>query len=119
MSRVTLKEYIDQRFKDRDHALVLAAADLQRRLHAMNDLHRQIDAERGHFVSVEAFQHQHVALEEKVTALDEKVGIRILAIERWQSKIIGALALTSVLLPAVVALVVYMLTRHALPVQTK
>lgn len=112
----SLKEYVDRRFVDRDIAVVVAASNVDRRLTEMNELRRQIESERGLFLTVDSYEQQHSALEDHVQALDDKVGVRILAVERWQSKIIGALALTTFVLPMVVGFIVYLLTRHAVPV---
>ncbi len=67
------------------------------------------------FDSVNAFRAQLVD-QASTFAPREVVEPRLTAIESWQAKIVGALALLGVFIPLATALVVYLLTRNAIPV---
>jgi len=71
-----------QRFKERDQALALQAAELARRLDVLNHAHRDAMLRDSSFVGREVYDQRHSELERRVVAL-----------ERWQSQIVGALAL--------------------------
>jgi hypothetical protein len=74
----TLKEYFDRRFTDSFKALKEAAKSVSLRLKEMNKLRRQIETERGNYVTRE----MHDILEKQVNRLEN-------VMSNYQGRIIG------------------------------
>lgn len=114
-----LKQYFDQRFEAAERAVEKATGAIEYRLDAMNEYRQQLERERSEYVTVA----KHDALDERIDELrrtyvsnerfDAGIGrleTRIGASERWQNKMIGALAFVGLIMPIVSALIVYWAT---------
>jgi hypothetical protein len=110
-----LKEYIDQRFTETNRALTKAEAALETRLEGMNQFRAQILTERADLLSKEEYETRHHALEQQLSGAEERIETRLAILERWQSKIIGAMALIIFLTPVLTALAVFYITDHHAP----
>lgn len=119
-----LKEHIDGRFTEMTRAIDRAEAVLEQRLEGMNEFRAQILKERAGFVTVDHYSQKHDQLDEQIDelrrtyvnadrheALAQKTDVRFQSIEKFQSKMIGALLLVSVILPILTTTVVYLLTK--------
>lgn len=116
---VSLKEYFDERFRSSERAADKAFGALNERLEGMNQFRAQLERERRDYVTAD----KHDELDEKIDELRrtyvtserfdsgvDKLIVRIEAYERWQNKMVGALALVGLVLPVVSALLVYWAT---------
>jgi hypothetical protein len=104
----TLKEHLEARLTALDErisvqaradqtALELAGENIEARLEKLNELRQQVSDDRS-------------------TYLNREVGeTRLTRLEGWQARLIGALVLVTIILPTITALIVYLLTRTAIP----
>lgn len=114
-----LKEYIEIKIeslkslytslRDTDRiALVVAKAEVDRRLAEMNEFRAQLAAERKDFISRIEYESKHASLRTEVdvkytnhgnvdNTFHKETEERIRKIEGWQAKVTGALILISVL----------------------
>jgi len=99
------KEYVEAKFDgvNREVKLALDASQAavnkaehatEKRFESVNEFRQQLSDQAGTFMPRELAEN------------------RLAAIERWQSKMVGALALAVVLMPLVTGLVVFFLTRR-------
>jgi hypothetical protein len=105
----TLKEHLESLLYEQRTAMEAAfAASEKAILKAENATERR-------FESVNEFRAQ---LAEQTTSFmpREVIEPRLAAVEKWQAKIVGALALVTIILPVLVAFAVYLLTRTSIPV---
>lgn len=119
----SLKFYFDQRFSLTERALDKAETALNYRLENLNRAREQLERERSHYVTVE----KHDELDERIDELrrnyvsndkfdafmqrqDERLG----GYERWQNKMVGALVLIGLVIPAISSILVYLATQHHL-----
>lgn len=120
-----LKMHIDQRFAEMRRAIDKAETSLDSRLEGMNEFRAQILSERAHFVTQDNYNQKHDQLDQQIDevrrtyvsadkhdALMEKTDVRFASMERFQSRLIGALILVSVVLPIMTTTVVYLLTKR-------
>lgn len=92
-------------------ALKLQAHEYDRRLHDLNNSHARLDQAVADNVSSELFGTFQDTYK---TDADRDQG-RFVAIERFHNKLLGAVAVAVVVVPMITAIVVYLLTRHAIP----
>ncbi len=102
---------VDKAFEQNQRAIDKAEEAVEKRLEAMNEFRDQLTNERSNYVSAESYRQQHGSLEAKIEALDKTLRERLTTIEQWQNKIVGALVLILVILPALTALAVYLANR--------
>lgn len=62
----TLKEHVERILEEKERATQIAKGEVDRRLDEMNELRRQIETERGQFVTRELYDERHAELENKV-----------------------------------------------------
>lgn len=111
----SLKEYVDERFRSANIAIDKASHALDARLESMNLFRAQILEERVQLLTKEEYEQRHASLEARLDVARGALESRLAALERWQSKIIGALALVIFLTPLVTALLVWVITNHNAP----
>ena len=104
---------VDKAFEQNQRAIDKAEEAVEKRLEGMNEFRAQLASERGQYVTVDSYAQQHGALEDKLTALDDKVSVRVLAVERLQSKMLGAIAILVFLTPALAAIAAWLLGHKA------
>lgn len=118
---LTLKEYLEQRFKDRDSALDKAQAALEYRLEGMNEFQAQIDRDRSAYVTVEKHEQLDDRIDElrRTSVTNERVdGVvsrleqRMWSYERWQNKMLGATALVVFVVPIISGIGTYLIVHH-------
>ena len=100
-----LKEHIESRLDAQQRAVDKAEESLTIRLEGMNEFRAQILRERSDYITQAVYEARHQQLVDRIDAA-----------ARWQSRMVGALTLVGFMLPIAVALIVYVLTRHAVPV---
>jgi hypothetical protein len=139
-----VKDLLKEAIAERDKALSLQLTEYLRRLDQLNHAHEQAREKERDFIGREAFEtfvlrtgddfktlrgeirvtsdavsaSKQAAAEALATALAEQNRTnetRFGKIENVQAKMVGGLILCTVFVPAVTAMVVYLLTRHALP----
>jgi hypothetical protein len=91
-------------------ARILVAENQAYRDEKANELRAQIEGERGNYLSRSEYLTAHTSLIEKVDAVGKETSARFGRVESFQSKLLGALALASVLVPLLTGIVVYVLT---------
>lgn len=67
---ITLREYIEKQLELRDRALAIAAQNVDKRLDGMNELRRQIEVERGDYVTRVLYDERHESLEQRINKLE-------------------------------------------------
>ena len=92
-------------------ALKLQAGEYDRRLHDLNNSHARLDAAVANNVSAESMT---LFLERYDRDRKDDVS-RFEGIATFQNKLLGAFAIAAVGVPLITAIVVYLLTRHAIP----
>lgn len=95
MSEVSLKEFVDRIFEERERALKLVAQNLEHRLETLNALRADVIKDREQFLTKSVYQEMYNSLDHRLSK-----------IESWQSRIVGAgilLVALSGLLVAVVS----------------
>jgi hypothetical protein len=105
-----LKEYCDNRFSSTEKAAALVSADLARRLDGMNEFRGTLSDQATRFLSIETYEAQHRALDEKVNGVSARLTI-------VEARALGASALFGYLIAAVTAIAaiattIIVLTRH-------
>lgn len=115
----TLKEYIEQRFTDQDRAVqsaLLAAKEAvikaevatEKRFEATNEFRQQLSDQTNTFVPRPEYAAQHKSLEDKVTALTDRMNIKDGASsgsELTMGKIYAAIAAVGAILAIIVLLI--------------
>jgi len=110
----TLKEYVemrfveqtthlDERFKSQEEAIKKAEDSLSGVLQGFPQEYAKVVTLEEVQKSFEAIKSDHVQRRE------------VEDLKKFQSKLLGAMALVVVILPIIVAFLVYLLTRHAVP----
>jgi len=73
----TLKEYVDDRFKENRRAIKLARKLMNSRLNLMNNIHHQLVDQNKTFVSKMTYDIQHENLSKKVEGLQRDKNIML------------------------------------------
>jgi Fe2+ transport system protein B len=111
----TLKEHIESLRTDDKEAIAaaLAAAEKavdkadeadQKHFETINERNREIDKLTNTFLATNIYDVQHKSLEDKIDNL-----------QTFQNKLLGVIVFVGFVLPIVVGIVVYILTRHSIP----
>ena len=100
----TLKEYFDQRFEDSEKAIEKANTANEKRLDNVNEFRQTLTDQTATFMPRQEYTVQHKALESKIDIL-----------QSFQNKLLGAIVFVGFVLPIIVGITVYILTRHAIP----
>lgn len=79
MSEVSLKEFVERIFDERERALQLVAENLERRLDTLNALRADVLKDREQFLTKSVYDEMHSSLTHRVTKM-----------ESFQSRMIGA-----------------------------
>lgn len=79
MSEVSLKEFVERIFDERERALKLVASNLEHRLETLNALRLDVLKDRELFLTKSVYEEMHNAVIDRVTKL-----------ESWQARIVGA-----------------------------
>lgn len=98
---VPLKHYIERILEERQRALEVLAAGMERRLDNLNELRQDVEKDRGQFLRLDVYDEKHEALEKAVLELERTLtkairdGIsanshRIDNLEAWRLKAVGA-----------------------------
>lgn len=127
---------MDDRFESHKEAITKAETSLNSRLEGMNEFREQLKEQSSTFITRDAIENinkQTAALIERnrediqegrliylpvkafeaaIKPLDDGLA----ALQRWQFKIAGAIAILTLILPLVTGLLVYFLTRTAIPI---
>jgi hypothetical protein len=103
---------VDKAFAQNQRAIDKAEQSVDRRLEGMNEFRDQLTKERSAYITTDSFQQFHKSLEDNLRAVDDRINVRITSIERWQSKIVGALGFAVVFVPTLTALAIYLLNRR-------
>jgi len=93
-------------------ALKLQRGETDRRLDGLNNEAARLKAAVALNVSADTWEGFQTNYRQAV----ERTLLRFETIEKFQNKMLGAIAIAAVLVPAITAIVVYLLTRHAVPV---
>ncbi len=93
-------------------ALKLQRSETDRRLHELNNEAARLQAAVAANVSSDTW----AAFVDTYKEDGERTNGAIKSVERFQNKLLGAIALAVVVVPTMTAFVVYLLTRHAVPV---
>lgn len=92
-------------------ALKLQRSETDRRLHDLNNEASRLQAAVAANVSADTWQAFVATYKED----GDRTNTRFKTIESFQNKLLGAIAVAAVLMPTITAIVVYLLTRHAIP----
>lgn len=95
-AQVELREYIERILDEREKALVLTAQSLDKRLDHLNALREDVVRDRNTYATREVFS----SLEDRVEKL-----------ERWQSRVVGIVAVLIVCSGAVGGIISHLLTK--------
>ena len=93
-------------------ALKLQRSETDRRLHDLNNEAARLQAAVAANVSADTWRAFVGTYKEDGDRHDK----RFKTIESFQNKLLGAIAVAAILVPTITAVVVYALTRHAVPV---
>jgi len=94
----------EQRFQAQEQAIKLAVSEIERRLEGLNNEYRRADDVAKLTVRRDVYDRD----------MHETID-RFARLETFQSKLLGGLVLAAVLIPLITGIVVYALTRHAIP----
>jgi hypothetical protein len=94
----------EQRFQAQERAVELAVEEIERRLEGLNNEYRRAD-------DVAKLTVRRDVYDRDLHETNDRFG----RLEAFQSKLLGGLVLAAVLVPLVTGIVVFLLTRHAIP----
>jgi hypothetical protein len=86
--------------------------ELERRLSGMNQMREQIEQERGTFVEKVWFEAKHKDLETMIFSGMKALSDRLVLLEQWQWKVVGASVGISLVFSILAALVGWLLRFH-------
>lgn len=95
-------------------ALKLQRSETDRRLHDLNNEAARLQSAVAANVSSDTWK----AFVDTYKDDGNRNNARFKTIESFQNKLLGAIAITVIAVPAITAIVVYLLTRHAVPATT-
>jgi hypothetical protein len=107
----TFKELMDERQQRNEQALKLQASEYERRLEALNHENDRLNKSVAANVSNDTwvgFLKQYKEDSERTASHFDKS-------DSFQNKILGMALLATVVVPIVVSVIVYVLTRHSIP----
>lgn len=99
------EERVALAFDASQDAIIKAEAQMNKRLETMNEFREQLTMQAGTFVAREVFE----------ASASEWSRWRA-SVDKFQYRIIGAVGLAMVLMPIVVGVIVFLLTRQAIPI---
>ncbi len=95
----TTRRELQAAFAASEQAIDKADAATEKRFESVNEFRAQLSDQTATFMP------------------RELVDPRLVALEKFQAKLLGAMAFAMVLMPAITGFIVYLLTRHAVPVK--
>ena len=106
------KESVALAFAAANMATAHSKSEIERRLEAANRLREQIEQERGTYVEKIWFENKHKDLETIIFSGMKTLSDRIVILEQWQWKVIGASVGISLVFSVIAALVGWLLRYH-------
>lgn len=103
LPRAVFDTFIEQYRVDLDKATVDRGNVVEMLGNATKQVHDQVIAERGEYLTQEVYDQRHQALVRQVDA-----------VEAWQYKLVGGLVFATFVAPLVTGLIVFVFTKHLL-----
>jgi hypothetical protein len=97
---VSLREYIERIFDERDKAVQVAWRTMEMRLDKLNELRAEVTADRGQFLRTDVYEERHETLRKAVSGIEDRMRLEIKAatasstaridnLESWRLKATG------------------------------
>lgn len=110
-----LKDYTDARFKAMRQTFDRTYETFTSRMDALANAHTEMLTSRQLYLTKDEYDSRHAALEARLELAAGRLEQRLATLERWQAKILGALALVIFITPILTGLIVWLITDHRAP----